>query len=278
MPYKIFISFSREDKPLAKIIADGINKAFPNKVSVFYSPESLKVGQKWKDEIRKALRQCNAVITLSSPHSVDKQWIIAEFSPFWVQEKDIYILKYGGIDESDMFTLFCDYQTCDIENEAQVGDLIASIGKKARVASIPFDLPNMLKSSMMFAIDQIVGNEFKEIRFHASQIPLERERANKVLPAAEIREIAEQIGLFNDWKTNPQLKFKGGDIEFFYGEKLKCFELEAQFRARFMVLSKAEKVSEFIPKPGDLSHKAASIEAQIIREWKALQAKHESRG
>lgn len=77
----------------------------------------------------------------------------------------------------------------------------------------------------------------------------------------EIRELARFYGLFKDWKVNPQLRFKEGDISYWSEQGLTEEELKKEFESRQTVLSRAEKNGERIPTQGDLSYKAEKLQA-----------------
>lgn len=150
--YNIFISYSKDDIKVAESIAISINNIFRGEVKVFFAPKDIKVGSKWKDAILEALKKYDAVITLISERTYEKPWIIAEFSAFWLQSKDIYILKYGDIDYNKIFGIFSDHQICDIENKKDIIDLIEVISKKAKISFTPFDkaddILNMIHDSL----------------------------------------------------------------------------------------------------------------------------------
>ena len=90
-----------------------------------------------------------------------------------------------------------------------------------------------------------------------------------VLELDEVRALAETIGLFRAWKVNPHLTFQEGDILYFWQRRFTCIQLEAQLRARKLVLLAADENDIFLPEPGDLSEKAKPIEARILRAWQA---------
>lgn len=76
-------------------------------------------------------------------------------------------------------------------------------------------------------------------------------------------QIAKRCGMFNRWNVNAHLKFQVGDVSYFTG-KFNAFELEIQFRARKLILEKADENNIRLDEPGDLSQKSKSIEAQLL--------------
>lgn len=150
--YKVFISYSKRDLEIAKVIAIFINNIFRGDVEVFFAPKDIKVGQKWKETILNALKEYDAIISLISEETHEKPWIIAEFSAFWLQSKDVYLLKYGNVDPNRIFSIFADQQICDIENPQDIKDLIEALSKKAEVEFAPYDKASKFSEEIQNAI------------------------------------------------------------------------------------------------------------------------------
>jgi hypothetical protein len=83
------------------------------------------------------------------------------------------------------------------------------------------------------------------------------------LTKSEVRELARFYNLFNDWKVNPHLRFRDGDISYWYEQKLSDESLKREFNSRRIVLERAETTREIIPSQGDLSHRAEELQAQM---------------
>lgn len=105
------------------------------------------------------------------------------------------------------------------------------------------------------------------IEFEASQIPTDPQAAKKVLDQRESWGLAERAGILRKWTVNPVLAFNGGDVSFFFERRYPRYRLEAEFRARRVVLESAELEKVYIPTQGDLSEMATPIVARILREW-----------
>lgn len=56
-PYKVFISHTGSDAPIAKVIVRTVNDAFDGHIALYMARERLIIGKKWKDEISERLRQ-----------------------------------------------------------------------------------------------------------------------------------------------------------------------------------------------------------------------------
>lgn len=84
---KIFISHITEEKDLAKILKEEIEKAFLGLPEIFVSSdgESISVGTKWLDEIDQALKEAQIILLLCSKGSVTRPWINFEAGAGWVK-------------------------------------------------------------------------------------------------------------------------------------------------------------------------------------------------
>lgn len=277
--YKIFISFSKFDIKIAEKIALSLNNYFRGAVKVFFGPKDIKIGSKWKETILNALKEYDAIISLISQDTYEKPWIIAEFSAFWLQSKDIYILKYGDIDYNKIFNIFSDYQICDIQNESNIVDLIEVISEKAQISFTPFDKIHEMLDQINISIDETLNNRSLLVKINSKQVEVKTKEldaiANKIPPNAnskellekEIKEIAEDIGLFTQWSINPQLTYTNGDISWYFQQNYKQLKIESEFRAKYFILSIAENEGQIIPNQGMLSAVSQGINGEIERLW-----------
>ena len=71
---QIFLSYNREDQPVAKLFADGFQRAG---MSVWWDTE-LRSGEAYDEVTEGALRGAKAVVVLWSPRSVVSRWVRAE--------------------------------------------------------------------------------------------------------------------------------------------------------------------------------------------------------
>lgn len=104
----------------------------------------------------------------------------------------------------------------------------------------------------------------------AEKMPTDSRVARKVPGIIEVRDLANEVGLFRVWNVNPHLRFEEGDVMYFWERKFTRAKLEAQFRARRIILEIADQNRFFIPQPGDLSEKSKPIEGRILTAWQNL--------
>ena len=81
----------------------------------------------------------------------------------------------------------------------------------------------------------------------------------------EVRELARFYGLFNNWKINPHLRFKEGDVLYWHEKGLSEDAIKREFESRRTVLQRAEQTGEVIKSQGDLSDKAEQLQDDGMR-------------
>lgn len=84
---KVFISHITEERELAKILKDEINKVFLGLPEIFVSSdrESISIGTKWLDEIDHALQGAQIMLLLCSENSIRRPWINFEAGAGWIK-------------------------------------------------------------------------------------------------------------------------------------------------------------------------------------------------
>src|SRR5690349_7736935 len=78
MPYKVFISYSSEDRPWA----EKLWKDLKGSMSVFWDQDELRVGQKWDPQLRKAITDCEHMVILWSEAAKQSDWVQNERTTF----------------------------------------------------------------------------------------------------------------------------------------------------------------------------------------------------
>lgn len=143
---------------------------------------------------------------------------------------------------------------------------------------IEFETPSDLQNSLNIQLDLLaewferklakIAIPDSRILLEASKMPVDPEASISNLNKSEVEKIIHEIGLQNESKINPHLKFEDGDISYFYEQNLTKLQLELEFRSRKMVLDMADEDNTFINEPGDLSQKAKSIKARLLKAWR----------
>jgi|GEM_PF-1100132 hypothetical protein len=98
-PFKVFISHIHENEEVAKKLKKFLKSNFPDEIEIFVSgdPHNIPAGQKWFDTIIDAVRQCNYMIILCSPKSVERKWIHFEAGAAAGLDRKIIPLCFAGL-------------------------------------------------------------------------------------------------------------------------------------------------------------------------------------
>jgi hypothetical protein len=100
----IFISHIAEESDIALALKDLIMSSFLGMIDVFVSSDyaSISLGNKWLDDITKALKNCAVEIIICSPVSVEKQWINFEAGSGWIKEIPVIPLCHSGLEPAGL--------------------------------------------------------------------------------------------------------------------------------------------------------------------------------
>lgn len=103
----IFLSYAREDESVARKIYKILNGAGLN---IWFDKVSMLPGQKWKSEIRKAIRKSDYFIALLSTKSVSKRGFVQS-------ELKVALELLDEFPEPDIFIIPTRIEECDPQNE-----------------------------------------------------------------------------------------------------------------------------------------------------------------
>ena len=93
--YLVFISHSSKDPWIARQMAEIIERrAKRYGVQTFLDEVDLKGGDRIPATIKANLHACQEFVILLSPHSVTRQWVLAELGGAWTSDKRIMAITY----------------------------------------------------------------------------------------------------------------------------------------------------------------------------------------
>ena len=95
----VFISHIVPENEVAIAFKELIEASFLGMIEVFVSSDehSIAMGQRWLDEITKALKTCSIEIVLCSPQSVKRPWIHFEAGEGWIRDIPVIPLCHSGM-------------------------------------------------------------------------------------------------------------------------------------------------------------------------------------
>jgi hypothetical protein len=140
MAYRLFLSHTGVDSPLADALATNINNAFQGKIRVYVAKNDIPPGALWKPHILANLKESDGIISLLTRRSVGKPWLLIEWTAFWLHEpdKDIFILLTDDVSQSDLVSPMLDRQHGVVTNADHMGKFFTVLSQRAGLSMIPF--------------------------------------------------------------------------------------------------------------------------------------------
>lgn len=166
--YKIFISHTALDQPIAEGVVKVLNAAFKDEVQLYLAYERVIGGDDWKAELVKNLHENDAVISLLSPEAILKPWIYVEWSFYWFGEKKFYVLKTGNLSKNDIFEPMLSRQITDLEDKNSVRGLLEAI---TRDSQSPIPIPYEYIDMLMEAVQKGTEAKIQKYRYSTDNLP-----------------------------------------------------------------------------------------------------------
>ncbi len=158
MNYKIFLSYSIKEAKLAEHLRNSIYNAFDGNVTFYFANEDILAGEKWKQNLQEALRDCDAILSILTPQYIERPWAYIEWSAFWLANKTSYILLTDEIQVKDIVEPMKDSQTTRLFVEEDVKKLIKAIAKASGTSRNPYEIiPELVNKAI--AIYKKLGEE-----------------------------------------------------------------------------------------------------------------------
>ncbi len=128
----IFISYKREEQPLAKKLADALQmKGW----SVWWDPE-VRAGERFDDVIDKALKECKCVVVLWSKLSVESQNVKDE-ATYALNHDKLVPISIEEVDLPYRFSRFNTRQLIDWDGSDTSAEFLSLVDDIAKIISAP---------------------------------------------------------------------------------------------------------------------------------------------
>ncbi len=103
---KIFISHISKETDLAQSLKVNLVKDFLGMLEIFVSSDenSIKLGEKWLDEVDEALDEAGILIVLCSKESVIRPWVNFEAGAAWIRKIPVIPICHSGFSPNDLPT------------------------------------------------------------------------------------------------------------------------------------------------------------------------------
>lgn len=156
----IFISHITEEKELAFLLKDYIEKSFLGYVQVFVSShgDSILSGDRWLNKVDEALKSCIIELVLCSPSSVTRPWIQFETGAAWGRNIPIIPLCHSGATPDTNPVPLSELQGVVISQESGIIKMMDSIAKRLELRSPQDDTKELLAGILRFEEDYTFGD------------------------------------------------------------------------------------------------------------------------
>jgi hypothetical protein len=193
MTYKIFISHTGNDTPIAEAVRDSINEAFRGNIELFLAVSDILSATEWKAELKAQLDKNDAIVSIITPDSINKPWIYVEWSPFWLRDKVAYTLHIGDIALDALIHPMQDRQTTDITNKEKVLGFFESLAKHSNTKPIPYKFVDEFIAAIKQAQEEKLNNTYSIYRLTLSDLP---ESDDEKIRIAKFFYRGNEVGIF----------------------------------------------------------------------------------
>lgn len=166
----IFISHITQEKELAKIIKDELERAFLGLLEIFVSSdgESIQIGKKWLDEIDQALRESQIILLLCSKSSVTRPWVNFEAGAGWVKGIPIIPICHTNLTPVDLPLPLNMLQGVQVTSKDNLEKIFQLIGRYLGVKTLPeiqYDriIEEIKSFEKRYKVIEVVKREVKSI-------------------------------------------------------------------------------------------------------------------
>jgi hypothetical protein len=145
---------------------------FRGDVIIYLAEDQVVGGAAWKEDLRKNLNTCDAVISIISQDSIDKPWIYIEWSPFWIAGKPFFVLVTEGIDARRLINPMQERQAIFLHKRESIQKFLSELSAISNSKSIAvYEMLDDLIIEIDAATNQKFDNRFGIYRRHEKELP-----------------------------------------------------------------------------------------------------------
>lgn len=150
-----FLSYGHGDRRIADELREQLMKAFPNELLFFMSGWDILPGDQWKQRIKESLRTSTAIVLLLTPEYMKRPWAHVEWTPFWLDDRKVYVLITRGVNTADLISPMKDGQTADLFQTTDVRKLLSAIGEQL---GSPAKEPDTIAEAIALRTEQLFND------------------------------------------------------------------------------------------------------------------------
>jgi hypothetical protein len=208
---QIFISYCRKDSEFRRLLDSSLLKLG---YSIWVDVRDIEAGQRWSDEVDKALDECSLMLLIMSPDAAESPYVSDEWGYFLDSNKPLIPILWKPTKKSHRLhsLQYVDFHNQDYEpalkqlhlelirkgfQSAQVSDLPikSSECKPSNIFWICHDLMELIRWLLEDISKQWIDIGFRQSRHHALEIGLDKGIIDKL---EALIEITSQFS-DNDW-------------------------------------------------------------------------------
>lgn len=174
----IFISHVSDDREIANILKEFLEKLFFMNVEVFVSGKDLEGGQIWVEELRQQLERSQAIVSVISPQSINSDWVNFESGVGFLDERTIPFVVQGNLWRDFGNTPLKYLQACKLTSEG-VTKLVEYLCSKFDSERVPQFDPD----DLIVPISNIITNRRLDTRMIEMVDTLQKRAANTIRKA-----------------------------------------------------------------------------------------------
>jgi hypothetical protein len=105
--YDVFLSYSSASQPWVRKFSDALTASG---ITTWFDAHDILPGERWRDQIERALRQSRVLIMVLTPKSVQRPWTFFELGAALADGKRIVPVLSEDVDPADIPALVSQFQ------------------------------------------------------------------------------------------------------------------------------------------------------------------------
>jgi hypothetical protein len=122
--YDVFLSYSSQDRSWVSQFAEALRRAG---LTAWFDIAEILPGERWQEQIQKALRESTTLIVILSPNSIKSPWTFFELGAAVADEKRIIPVLTQDMDIRDVPFLLTRFQFLRESSPEEAGSRVAEV-------------------------------------------------------------------------------------------------------------------------------------------------------
>lgn len=162
MEKRIFLSYTYDERELAEKVRNILNSAFQGQIKFFFFSTDIKSGTEWKQVVKDAINNSDAIMLILTPKYSQKPWSLIEWSAFWASNRTTYFLTTDDLQLSSLVSPMQDVQSTNMFDREKIIILFETLAKRADIEYFDYDKATELATKTKEIYQKIKEKELKE--------------------------------------------------------------------------------------------------------------------